>query len=191
MRKLIYAQMMSLDGFIEAEPNKPQNWAASGEELIRHFIELEKSVDGHLYGRRTYQHLATAWPTIENQSSAPEYFLEYSRVWKNKRKIVFSKTLRAVEWNSRLVKENVAEEIARLKEESGKDLLLFGAQLASTMIQLGLVDEYRSYVNPVILGGAKPMFPRSDKIVHLQLVETNTFNCGVVLLRYLDVTDPR
>jgi dihydrofolate reductase len=191
MRKLIYLQMMSLDGFIEAEPNKPQNWAGSGEELIRHFLELEDAVDAHLYGRRTYQHLAAAWPAMENHSSAPRYFLEYSRVWKRKPKIVCSKTLRTVEWNSRLVKDKVAEQITELKQQSGENLLLFGAQLASTLIPLGLVDEYRSYVNPVILGGAKPMFPRSDKVVNLHLAKTRAFGCGVVLLHYVDAGDRR
>lgn len=122
MRKLIYAQMMSLDGFIEAEPNKPQNWAGSGEELIRHFIELEESVDAHRYGRRTYQHLAAAWPAMEDHSSVPRHLLEYSRVWKSKPKIVFSRIFQAVEWNSRLMKDNVAEQITELKPQSGKEL---------------------------------------------------------------------
>ena len=185
MRKVIYTHMVSLDGFIEADESyKGPNWAVSDEELSRHFIDTESAIDAHLYGRRIYQHLATWWPIAGKDPSTPEYMVEYARIWMNKPKIVFSRTLDHVEWNSRLVKENAAEEIAKLKVQPGKDLSLFGSILASTVIPLGLIDEYLFYVNPAVLGRGKPMFPALDNVLHLRLVETRAFGCGVVLLRY-------
>ena len=192
MRKVIYSHMVSLDGFIEVDdPNKAPDWAVSDEELTRHFIDLENVIDFHLYGRRVYQHLAAGWPNADKNPSVPEYFAEYARIWRNKPKIVFSRTLQQVEWNSRLVRDNPGDEIAKLKEEPGKDLLLFGANLASTAMPLGLIDEYRAYVNPVVLGGGKPMFPTLDDVLRLRLAETRTFGCGVVLLRYSRKDEPQ
>jgi dihydrofolate reductase len=102
---------------------------------------------------------------------------------------VFSKTLDKVEWNSRLVKDNIAEEIAKLKAQPGKDLSLGGPTIASTFIQLGLIDEYRLFMNPVVLGGGTPMFRALDDKINLRLVEARTFSSGVVLLRYQRADD--
>ena len=183
MRKVIYSHHVSLDGFIEG-PNGELDWAVVDEELHRRFIDLESTIDAHLYGRRVYETMAAHQSTADQNPSAPEYEVEYARIWQNKPKIVFSKTLERVEWNSRLVRSNVGEEIAKLKGQPGKDMYLAGANLASTVIQLGLIDEYWLYVNPVVLGGGKPMFPALDTRLHLRLLETRTFGCGVVLLRY-------
>ena len=97
---------------------------------------------------------------------------------------MFSKTLEKVEGNARLVRDGVAEEVARLKEQPGKDLAVGGAGLASTLIKLGLVDEYRLFVSPVVLGGGTPYFPALDERIDLELVETRTFGSRVVYLRY-------
>ena len=99
-------------------------------------------------------------------------------------KIVFSKTLEQVAWNARLVRDNIAEEIAKLKEQPGKDMVLGGAGIASTFMQLGLIDEYALFVYPVILGSGTRLFPALDDTVNLQLVQTRTFGSGVVFLRY-------
>ncbi len=185
MRKVIYAHMVSLDGFIEAvESYKGPHWAVSDEELSRHFIDLESTIDAHLCGRRIYENLATWWPHAAKDPSTPEYLTEYARIWVNKPKIVFSRTLDHVEWNARLVKQNAAEEIAKLKSQPGKDLALYGGVLASSVIPHDLIDEYRFYVNPAVLGRGKPMFPALDNVLRLRLVETRAFGCVVVLLRY-------
>ena len=105
-------------------------------------------------------------------------------MWKDMKKIVFSKTLKKVGWNSQLVSENIAEEVNRLKAQPGKDISVGGAGLASAFMQLGLIDEYQLYVHPVILGGGKPMFRQLHDKINLQLVETHTFGSAVVLLRY-------
>ena len=185
MRKVIYSHMVSLDGFIEADESYTgPNWAVSDEELSRHFVDHESTIDAHLYGRRIYEELATWWPRAANDPSTPTYLAEYGRIWVNKPKIVFSRTLDHGEWNARLVKENAAEEIAQLKAQPGKDLALYGSLLASTVIPLGVIDEYWLYVNPAVLGRGKPMFPNVNDILRLQLVASQTFKCGVILLRY-------
>jgi dihydrofolate reductase len=97
---------------------------------------------------------------------------------------VFSKTLEKVEGNARLARDGVAEEVARLKEQPGKDLAVGGARLASTLMKLGLIDEYRLFVSPVVLGGGTPYFPALDERIDLELVETRTFGSRVVYVRY-------
>jgi dihydrofolate reductase len=110
--------------------------------------------------------------------------LEFAHIWKSLPKIVFSKTLEKVEGNARLVRDGVAEEVAKLKEQPGKDLAVGGAGLASTFIALGLVDEYRLFVIPVVLGAGTPYFPALDERIDLELVETQTFASRVVYMRY-------
>ena len=183
MRKLIYAMSVSLDGYIEAA-NGDLSWSAPDEELHSHFNELEKQIDLNLYGRGMYEIMSAYWPTADENPSAPAVELEYARLWKGMKKIVFSKTLKSVGWNSRLVSENAAEEVKKLKSQAGGDISVSGAGIAASLMRLGLIDEYRLYVRPVILGGGKPMFPALHNALNLKLVEARTFGSGVVLLRY-------
>jgi dihydrofolate reductase len=184
MRKVIYAMSVSLDGFIEAT-NEDLSWSFPDEELHKHFNELESTIDIHLYGRRLYENMAAYWPTADENPSALQHEIEYAKIWKNMPKIVFSKTLDQVGWNSRLVRGNIAEEVNKLKAQPGRNLGIGGAEIASTFMQLGLIDEYQLYIYPVILGAGKPMFRQLADKIDLQLVETRTFGGGVVLLRYL------
>jgi dihydrofolate reductase len=183
MRKVIYAMSVSLDGFIEAA-NGDLGWSYPDEELHRHFNTREKAIDTHLYGRRLYENMAAYWPTAGENQAAPQHEREYARIWKSMPKIVFSTTLDRVGWNSRLVRGNIAEEVNKLKELPGGDMSVGGAELASSFMRLGLIDEYWLYVHPVGLGGGKPMFRHSHEKIDLRLVETHTFGSGVVLLRY-------
>ena len=107
-----------------------------------------------------------------------------ARIWQDKPKIVFSTTLEKVDWNSRLVRDNVAEEVAKLKAQVGKNMEVAGPTLASTLMRLGLIDEYGPVVHPVVLGGGTPFFPALDNRISLRLVETRMFGSGVVYLRY-------
>ena len=124
------------------------------------------------------------WETAEENPSATEHELEFARIWKDLPKIVFSSTLEKVEGNARLVRDSVAEEVAKLKEQPGKDLAVGGAGLASTFIKLGLIDEYRLFVSPVLLGGGTPYFPALEARINLELLETQTFGSRVVYVRY-------
>jgi dihydrofolate reductase len=109
---------------------------------------------------------------------------EYARTWKAKPRLVFSTTLQAVGWHSRLVRGNIGEEVAKLKVQAGKDISVGGAGLAASFMQLDLIDEYWLYVYPILLGGSKPMFPDLPDRLNLRLLETRAFNRGAVLLRY-------
>jgi dihydrofolate reductase len=181
-RKLIYSMGVSLDGFIAA-PDGGIDWSAPDEELHRFHNQQIGELGAHLCGRRLYEVMAY-WETADENPSTPDHELEFARIWKNLPKIVFSKTLEKVEGNARLVRDGVAEEVATLKEQPGKDLAVGGAGLASTLTKLGLIDEYRLFVSPVVLGGGTPYFPALDERIDLELVETRTFGSRVVYVRY-------
>ncbi|MET0205629.1 MAG: dihydrofolate reductase family protein [Thermoleophilaceae bacterium] len=182
MRKLIYSFGVSLDGFI-AGPDGGFDWAAPDDELHRFHNEQARELGAHLYGRRLYETMVW-WETVDEDPSAPEHVLEFAEIWKATPKIVFSTTLERVEGNARLVRDGAGEEVARLKEEPGGDLAVGGAGLASTFIKLGLVDEYRLFVNPVVVGGGTPYFPSLSEQIDLELVETREFGSRVVYVRY-------
>lgn len=176
MRKLFWQMMVTLDGFMEG-PNRELDWHVVDDDFARYVAEMENDIDTLLFGRVTYELMAAYWPS----STEPE-----ARMMNELPKVVFSRTLDSVTWNnSRLVKENIAEEVARLKRQPGKDLAMFGsADLASTFMRLGLIDEYRIFVNPVVLGGGAPMFKDVQDRMALKLLKTQTWSSGVVILYY-------
>jgi dihydrofolate reductase len=183
MRKLIYSFGVSLDGFI-AGPDGGIDWSAPGEELHRFHNQQARELGAELYGRRLWE-VMRAWETWEDdRPSAPEVELEFARIWKETPKFVFSRTLENVEGNATLVREDAVEEVARLKEQPGKDLAVGGAGLATSLMKAGLIDEYRLFVSPVLLGGGTPFFPALDERINLELVETRNFGSRVVYLRY-------
>jgi dihydrofolate reductase len=182
MRKLIYSMGVSLDGFI-AGPGGAIDWSAPDEELHRFHNQQARETGVYLIGRRLYETMVF-WETADERPSASEVELEFARIWKDTPKIVFSKTLEKVEGNATLARDSASEVVARLKEQPGKDLAVGGAGLAATLIELGLVDEYRLFVSPVILGGGTPYFPALDERINLELVETRRFGSRVVYLRY-------
>jgi dihydrofolate reductase len=181
-RKLIYSMGVSLDGFI-AGPDGEIDWSAPDEELHRFHNQQTREMGGHLCGRKLYE-VMVYWETADENPSLAEHELEFARIWKDLPKVVFSKTLEKVEGNARLVTDGVGEEVARLKERPGKDLAVGGAGLASTCMKLGLIDEFRLFVSPVVLGGGTPYFPALDERTNLELVETRTFGSRVVYVRY-------
>ena len=183
MREVIYSLMVSLDGYIES-PQKSLDWVIVDEELHTYFNDQESNIDTHLYGRRMYEVMVAGWPTADQDPSAPQYIIDFARTWRAMPKVVFSTTLERVEWNARLVRENVAEEVKRLKAQPGKNMGLGGAGIAKTLMEHDLIDEYRLILQPVVLGGGTPMFPALDSPLNLRLVETRAFASGVVLLRY-------
>jgi dihydrofolate reductase len=183
LSKIQYAFNVSLDGFIE-DAQGSLDWSNPDEELHRHFNQKEAETDIFLYGRRLYEIMAGFWPTADQDLSLPAYILEYARIWNAKPKLVFSKSLSEVGPNSRLVRDDLAGEVRRLKAQPGKSISVGGAELAASVMELGLIDEYSLYIHPVILGGGKPMFPALRQKIDLELVETQTFTSGVVLLRY-------
>jgi dihydrofolate reductase len=182
MRNLIYSMGVSLDGFI-AGPDGGIDWSAPDEELHRFHNQQTRELGTHLCGRRLYE-VMRYWDTADQNPSAAEHELEFARIWQRLPKIVFSRTLTEVEGNARLATEGIAEEVAKLREQPGKDLGVGGASLASACIKVGLVDEYRLFVNPVVLGGGTPYFPALEDRTNLELVERQTFGSRVVYVRY-------
>jgi dihydrofolate reductase len=183
VRKLIYSFGVSLDGFI-AGPGGEIDWSAPDEELHRFHNQQARELGAHLCGRRLYETMRV-WDTFaDDRPSAPEHQLEFAGIWKATPKVVFSRTLEKVGDNARLVRDNAEEEVARLKEEPGKDLSVGGAGLASTLMRAGLIDEYGLFMSPVVLGGGTPFFTALDERIGLELVETRTFGSRVVYVRY-------
>lgn len=181
MRRLILFNMVTLDGFFEG-PNGDIDWHTVDEEFNDFAIDQLNSADGLIFGRVTYELMASYWPTpaaLENDPGIADLMNRMP-------KVVFSRTLERADWsNTRLVRENLVEEIARLKQQPGKDLLIFGsADLAATFIKNSLIDEYRIMVSPVILGKGNPLFKDLGGRLNLDLIRTRTFGNGNVLLFY-------
>jgi len=185
MRKVILSNMVTLDGFFEG-PNKELDWHIVDEEFNQYANDLLSNVDALLFGRVTYQLMADYWPAAATNPSTSESDLEIADKMNNLPKIVFSKTLQEVKWNnSRLIKENIAQEISKMNQQPGKDMVIFGSgSIVSTLMQLGLIDEYRIIVNPVVLGNGKPLFKGINGKQNLKLLKTKVFGSGVVILYY-------
>jgi dihydrofolate reductase len=185
MRKIFLFMMVSLDGYYEG-PNGDLSWHNVDEEFNEFAIQQTREVGMLLFGRKTYEGMASYWPTEAAISNDPVV----AGLMNNLPKIVISTTLGSAEWeNTRLVKENVAEEISKLKQGPGKDIAIFGSSdLAVSLAQMGLVDEYRIMVNPIILGAGKPLFRGAREKIGLKLIETRTFRSGNVLLYYVPLT---
>lgn len=174
-RNVVLSMMVSLDGYTEG-PNRDITWHVWDDEMADYMMGLFQTVDTFLYGRVSYELMLQYWPSQTG---------EFADVMNKTPKIVFSRTLDDVKWNSRLVKENVPEEIRKLKQQPGKDLVLFaGADLASTFIRNGLIDKYRLIVNPVVLGEGTPLFKDVQDQLNLRLTRSQSFRCGNVLLCY-------
>jgi len=186
MRRLIYSMTVSLDGFI-AGADGALDWSVPDEELFRFHTQRVQETDMQLCGRRLYEAMLF-WETAQ-ETSLPEEHVEFARIWKALPKVVFSTTLESVVGNARLAREGLGEEVARLKEQPGKEIAVGGAGLARACMKLGLIDEWRLFVSPVILGGGTPYFPPLDETINLELLDTQTFGGRVVYLRYRPVSN--
>jgi dihydrofolate reductase len=181
MGRLIYSMSVSLDGFI-AGPDGDFGWSAPDAELHRFHNERVREQSAQICGRRLYETMLY-WETVDRTTLA-DYALEFARIWQPLPKLVVSRTLDAVEGNARLIRDGVVDEVARLKRESDGDIGVGGAGVAATLIEHGLVDEFRPFVCPVVVGGGTPFFPATSARIDLELLETRTFGSRVVYLRY-------
>jgi len=180
MKKLLISEMVSVDGFF-AGPNGEIDWHNVNEEFNTFAIEQLNSVDTLVFGRVTYELMASYWPTEAAIKDDHEVAAKMNAL----QKVVFSKTLQKVEWqNSRLAKNDIVEEITQLKKEDGRDMVIFGSgKIVSVLAQAGLIDEYRLIVNPVVLGKGKSLFTGAEQF-KLKLLDTRQFQSGNVLLKY-------
>jgi dihydrofolate reductase len=183
MRSVTYSMSVSADGYIVG-PDGDFDWTAPEDEVFRFWIDEIREVGVHLMGRRLYETMLY-WETADQDQPLDEAELEWAALWKPLPKVVFSTTLSAVEGNARLASGSVAEEIERLRAEPGEgEIAIGGATLAAEAAALGLIDEYRTMVYPVLVGGGIPFFPQRERRVDLELMETRTFSSRVVYLRY-------
>ncbi|WP_127130321.1 dihydrofolate reductase family protein [Georgenia sp. SYP-B2076] len=189
MRRIVLSISISVDGFIEG-PDRQIDWHRIDEELHRHFNEQLRPMGAFLEGRVTYELMEGFWPTADADPSVPGPMAEFAAIWREMPKIVYSRTLQEAGPNATIVRDVVVEDVLALKAQPGGDLAVGGADLAATFREHDLIDEYRLYVHPVLIGRGKPLFAASDTWSDLRLVETRTFGNGVVLLRYEKAASP-
>ncbi len=183
MRKIILWMGESLDGFFEG-PSREIDWHTVDEEFHRHANEELAKMGMFLHGRVVYELMAAYWPTADQNPEATPVVREFARIWREMPKVVFSRTLRHAEWNTTIAREVVPEEIRKLQALPGGDMVVGGADLAASFLRHDLIDEFRIYVHPVVIGRGKPLFQPSDRRINLRLVESRPFGNGVVMLRY-------
>jgi dihydrofolate reductase len=188
MRRVTYSMSASLDGYIVG-PDGRFDWTPLDPEVFRFWIDEIRGVGVHLMGRRLYETMLY-WETAD-QASLDDAEREWAALWNPLPKVVFSTTLSAVEGNARLASGGLAEEIERLRTGPGEgEIAIGGATLAAEAAALDLIDEYRVIVYPVLVGGGVPFFPRAERRVDLELVETRTFGSGFVYLHYRVARQP-
>jgi dihydrofolate reductase len=185
MRKVILLMHVSLDGFV-AGPNGEMDWIKLDDSLWDYVNTITAAADTALYGAKTYSLMENYWPTAAEQPHATKHDIDHGQ-WANKvQKLVFSKSLKETDWqNTTIIRNDIAEEIAKLKEQSGKNLLMLGSpKLAQSFMKLGLIDEFRLNVNPVVIGAGISLFHDVQQPINLALMGTTTFDTGVVGLHY-------
>jgi len=185
MRRILLQMGVSLDGYMEG-PGRDISWHRVDEELHRHMNDTLRGMGGFLSGRVVYEMMAEFWPTADQNPEFDATMAEFAGIWRDMPKIVYSRTLRDADvgWNTTVVREVVPEEVRALKDRPGGDLVLSGGRIAEAFLRYGLVDEFRVYVHPVLVGAGTPAFPESSSLTDLRLLESRAFGNGVVLLRY-------
>lgn len=183
MRSVTHSMSLSLDGYVIG-PDGNFGWAAPSAEVFRFHIDHLPEVGVHLLGRRLYETMPY-WENPDQNTSFDDADREWAQRWNALPKVVFSRTLTAVEGAARLASGSVAEEIERLRAEPGRgEIAIGGPTLAAEAAELGLIDEYKAFVCPVLVGSGVPFFATLERQVDLELVETRTFESGVVYLRH-------
>jgi dihydrofolate reductase len=174
---------MSLDGFIEGL-DRDISWHRVDEELHAYMNQELAKMGAFVGGRIVYELMEAFWPTADQEPDAPPVTLEFARIWRETPKIVYSRTLQEAGANTTIYREVVPEEVMALKQQPGGDLSLGGSDIAVAFREHDLIDEYRIFVHPVLIGRGKPLFQETDAHSDLRLVETKRFGNGVVMLRY-------
>ncbi len=179
MRKLIAAINMTLDGFCN------HTAMIADEEIHQHYSELLNNAGTLIYGRITYQLMESYWPSVVKNPTGKKPMDEFAVAIDNISKIVFSRTLKNVDWrNTELKREVIKEEVLELKQQVGKNILVGSPSLIVALTQLDLIDEYQLGVQPIVLGSGLPLFKNIMDRFDLKLLKTKTFGCGAVMLYY-------
>ena len=179
MGKLIAAINMTLDGFCD------HTAMIADDEIHQHYNGLLSNADTLIYGRKTYQLMESYWPTVVKNPTGNKPMDEFAVLIDNISKIVFSRTLKSVHWkNTELKKEIIKEEVLKLKQQAGKNILAGSPSLIVALANLDLIDEYQLAIQPTILGNGLPLFKNIKDRVNLKLFKTKTFGCGAVAHYY-------
>lgn len=187
MRKIILQNGISVDGFFEG-PGRDISWHLVDEELHQHMNDELAAMGGFIAGRVTHELMAEYWPAADQDPDSSPAEKEFAGIWRNMPKFVFSRTLTEAPWNTTVMADVVPEQIRELKAQAGGDLVMSGADLAATFLRHGLIDEFRFYIHPVVVGEGRRVLDSPDFKTGLTLAETRVFGNGVVLLRYERVT---
>jgi len=182
MRKLIFAINTTLDGCVDHTKQR------ADDETHEYFTHLTREVDLLAFGRKTYQLMVPYWPEVLKDQSATKADTEFARAFDSTNKVVFSRSLDSVEdRNTRIVRTNLQDEILKLKQEQGKNILVGGVDIPSQLMELGLVDEYRFVVAPILAGAGRRLLEEVSlpEKFRLRLVESKIFKSGCIALRYL------
>ncbi len=181
MRKLVYAINLTLDGCCDHTKQ------SGSEELLEYYSDVLRGSDLLVYGRKTYQIMVPYWPDIAQNQNETEAENEFARLFDSIDKVVFSQSLDSAEGNTRIIRTNLKDEILKLKQQPGKDILVGGVSLPSQMIQLGLVNEFLIEIGPVLVGEGRRLMEdvRLPEKVQLKLVDSKIFKSGRIALHYV------
>ena len=184
--KIVQIMSVSLDGYIEG-PGHDITWHRVDDELHQHMNDTVRQLGGLLSGRRTHELMEAYWPTADAQPGVSRVEAEFAGIWREMPKVMYSRTVEKAGWNTTVAREVVPGEVDALKAQAGGDLGLGGAELGGEFLRLGLVDQVRMYVHPVLLGRGTRLFPGDQGLPYadsLRLLESRVFGNGVVLLHY-------
>ncbi|HEX7894964.1 MAG TPA: dihydrofolate reductase family protein [Terriglobales bacterium] len=181
MRNVIFAINLTLDGCCD------HTKAIADDELLDHYTQLLREAGLQVFGRKTYQLMVPYWPDVAKSQPESKASIEFARTFDSMQKVVFSRTLDRVEdRNTRIAHGNLHDEILKLKQENGKDILVGGVDVPTQLVEHGLVDEYRVVIQPIVAGTGRRLFDgvNMQQKLHLKLVDSKTFKSGCVALRY-------
>ena len=185
MRRVVLFMHTSLDGYV-AGPNGEMDWIHVDEKIFDYAGQRTNEADAALYGRVTYQMMEGYWPTAADQPAATKHDIEHSRWYNKVTKVVLSRTMKGTDRpKTKIISDNVTDEIAKLKKAAGKEILMFGSPTAAHFLMAeNLIDDYWLFINPVLLGEGIPLFKGIKERAALKLVESHIFSSGVVCLHY-------
>jgi dihydrofolate reductase len=185
MRNIVSFTHASLDGYV-AGPQGEMDWITYTDEVAEDARRLCDGCGGALYGRTTYEMMAGYWPTVLSEADPDPRALQHAKWVQEIPKVVFSTTMDRADWNNTtLVKQNLTEQVMKLKQQAGDELLIFGSpRLTHSLAKLGLIDQYHINLNPIALGKGMPLFDPHNEAAKLNLLKSHRFDCGVISLRY-------
>jgi dihydrofolate reductase len=183
MKKIVFMMAVSVDGYMEG-PDRDISWHRVDQELLGHMNETLRPMSAFLSGRITWDLMAKVWPTADKDYADNAQMVEFAGIWKAMPKYVYSRTLKRADWNTTVCGEVDPSQVLALKAQAGGDMTVGGADLAAEFLRQDLIDEFRIYTHPAVVGKGKRMFGPMERKMDLKLVETRGFGNGVVLSRY-------